>query len=673
METSSPNVLSKAMRNHWIMDYETLSNCFVGVFQHYKEDTRKVFVVHRLRNDFPQLIEFLLGNAAKGEWHISFNGLAFDSQITQFLLLEHKRLMALDVDELVSEIYAKAQGIIERQDGREFSEYPEKDLLIKQIDVFKLNHWDNPAKRSSLKWIQYSMDWENLLDMPISHTTAILTTEQIRTIVEYCINDVNSTREIYLKSRDQIALRMALSKEYDLELYSASEPRISRELFLHFLSKIIKMRKYDIKQLRTIRSEIKVSDIILPYIRFERPEFNMMLKFFNNLVINANETKGGLKHHIRYKGITTDFGLGGLHGCTNPGVYEAKDGMIIMTSDVTSFYPNLAIRNKWAPAHLPKEEFCQLYEWFFEERKKIPKKDPKNYVYKIILNSTYGLSNDINSFLYDPQFTMQITINGQLSLAMLYEMICEGIPGAIPLMQNTDGLETMIPAEYKDKYLEICKRWEEITQLQLEHDQYQKVILADVNNYIAVGEWKKVTKEDYDKALQNFQSYGKKEDDSYYLASTKCKGRFEVSDLALHKNKSYMIIPMALFNYFVKGMKPQDSLLLNRNILDYCAGVKGKGEWEFWETCVIDGKIIKSKLQKTVRYYVSRKGCKIVKTSEADGREIQLESGKWLQTVFVKYQKKKWEDYGVDEEYYLNAIQKEMENIEKSEKQLALF
>jgi hypothetical protein len=79
-----------------------------------------------------------------------------------------------------------------------------------------------------------------------------------------------------------------------------------------------------------------------------------------------------------------------------------------MSSDVVSYYPNLAIKNKWAPAHLPKEEFCEQYEWFFTERKKIPKKDPKNYVYKIILNSTYGLSNDKNSFLYDPEFTMRI-------------------------------------------------------------------------------------------------------------------------------------------------------------------------------------------------------------------------------------------------------------------------
>ena len=48
--------------------------------------------------------------------------------------------------------------------------------------------------------------------------------------------------------------------------------------------------------------------------------------------------------------------------------------------------------------------------------KRFLKSNPKNYVYKIILNSTYGLSNDQNSFLYDPQLTMRITINGQLKL-----------------------------------------------------------------------------------------------------------------------------------------------------------------------------------------------------------------------------------------------------------------
>ena len=655
------------------MDYETLTNCFVGVFQHYKNETRKVFIVHKLQNDFDKFVKFLQENVEKGEWHISYNGLAFDSQITQYVLLKHETLSKMTAEEIAEDLYKKAQKIIERQDGKEFLEYPEKDLKIRQIDLFKLNHWDNPAKRSSLKWIQFSMDWENLLDMPIHHSTVIESRKQLDIIVEYCINDVRSTKMIYEKSKEQIALRMALSKEYDINLYSASEPKISRELFLHFLSKVMPMRKYDIRQLRTSRSEINIGEIILDYVKFERIEFRQLLSRFKSLTINPDSTKGGFKYSIRYKGVTTDFGLGGLHGCASPGVYEAKDGMIIMTSDVTSFYPNLAIRNKWAPAHLPKHEFCELYEWFFEERKKIPKKDPKNYVYKIILNSTYGLSNDINSFLYDPEFTMRITINGQLSLAMLYEMICEGIPGAIPLMQNTDGLETMIPAEYKDKYLEICRKWEEMTLLQLEHDQYQKIILADVNNYIAIGNWKKVSKEEYESALSKFQAYGKEDDDGCYLASTKCKGRFEVSDLALHKNKSFMIIPMAVFNYFVKGIKPQDTLFLNRNILDYCAGVKAKGDWTFYEMCVINGEITKKELQHTVRYYVSKKGCKLTKINQADGREIQLESGKWLQTVFVKLEKKSWKDYGVDDDYYLKSIEQEINNIEQSTNQLALF
>lgn len=661
--------------DNWVMDYETLSNCFVGVFQHYKNETRKVFIVHRLQNDFKKLVEFLLDNVKKEEWHISYNGLAFDSQITQYIILKHEKLSEMPAEKIAQELYKKAQKIIERQDGKEFLEYPERELSISQIDLFKLNHWDNPAKRSSLKWIQFSMDWHNLLDMPIHHSTWIETKEQLEVIVQYCINDVRSTKEIYDKSKEQIALRAALTKEYDINLYSASEPKISRELFLHFLAKVMPMRKYDIRQLRTKRTEIVIGDIILDYVKFERLEFRNLLEKFRSLVIDPQNTKGGFKHHIRYKGVTTDFGLGGLHGCASPGVYEAKDGMIIMTSDVTSFYPNLAIRNRWAPAHLPKAEFCELYEWFFEERKKIPKKDPKNYVYKIILNSTYGLSNDENSFLYDPQFTMQITINGQLSLAMLYEMICEGIPEAIPLMQNTDGLETMIPADKKEKYLEICKTWEELTKLQLEHDQYQKLILADVNNYIAVHAWKEVSEEEYGKALDRVPSihHTKEEDGKFYIAATKCKGRFEVSDLALHKNKSFMIIPLGVFNYFVKGIKPEHTLVLNRNILDYCAGVKSKGDWKFFETCVISGEVITKELQHTVRYFVSEKGCKIMKINQVDGREIQIESGKWLQTVFTKFQEKHWKDYGVDESYYLQAIQQEINNIEKSTNQLALF
>lgn len=632
-------------KSHWVHDYETLLNCFVAVFEHYKTDEQKVFVIHELENNLPELIEFLMQNRDKKEWHISFNGLSFDSQITEFIIREAGVLSFMTAEEAANTIYKKAQSIIARQDRGEWAEFSEKDLSISQVDIFKLNHWDNPAKRSSLKWIQYSMDWYNIQEMPIHHSTFIHTREEIATIVQYCKNDVKSTKRIMQLSKDQINLRNTLSKEYNLNLRSASEPRISKELFLLFLSNKTGIKKYELRQMRTYRDVICVKDIILPYTKFSSETFQDLLDNFKMVMIDSNQTKGGFKYSVNYHGVKTDFGLGGVHGCNTPGIYESDDDMTIMTSDVTSFYPNLAIRNRWAPAHIPNEAFCEQYEWFFEERKKIPKSDPRNYVYKIILNSTYGLSNDKNCYLYDPEFTMRITINGQLSLMMLYEMIMENIPGAIPLMQNTDGIEIKIPNTYKEKYLELCKEWEKITNLQLEHDEYDKVILADVNNYIAVNKKGKY----------------------------KCKGRFEFEDLALHKNKSFLIVPKAIFNYFVNNIPPERYLMENRNIFDYCGGVKAKGDWVFKETCIVNREVVKRELQKTIRYYISNTGCKIIKVNTSDKREIQLEAGRWLQTDFSLYQEQNWEDYDINESYYLDKIYKEISNITPKKEQLSLF
>lgn len=627
--------------NHWVMDYETLSNCFIAVFQHYKEKKRRVYVVHSLypNTQFQDLVNFLIDNIANEEWHISYNGIAFDAQITEYILDNYENWKDLSNDEIARLLYQYAQYIISSQEEKR-SDYPEWKLRINQIDVFKLNHWDNAAKRSGLKWIQYSMDWDNVEDMPIHHTQEITTPEEIAMVVSYCINDVNSTKQVFEYSKEQIALRKSLSEEYGLNLYSASETRISKELFAHFLSKNLGIPKYELKKMKTQRDVVYLGECIFPYISFETPEFTELLEFFKGKVIK--ETKGSINHKVTFKGIDIYYGLGGIHAAVDGGIYTASEGYTIMTSDVTSFYPNLAIRNKLSPGHLPQEQFTNQYEWFFEERKKIPKSDPKNYVFKIILNATYGLSNDENSFLYDPKFTMSITINGQLLLTKLFEMLMLGIPGAKPIMLNTDGLEMMIPSCYKKDYMQICEQWEKLTMLNLEHDEYKKMIIGDVNNYIAVP--------------------------SSPDKTPKCKGRFEWQDLekkkvaVLHKNKSFLIIPKAIYAYFIDGIKPEDYIAQNRNIYDYCGGVKVKSDWQLIDISVIDGKIVENTQQKICRYFISRQGSKLIKRHKSDGREIQIESGKWLQKVFNKKEEVSFDDINL--EYYIESIYKEINNID---------
>jgi len=661
--------------NHYVMDYETLANCFVGVFTHYKTAEQEVFVVHKLQNDFTALVEFLERNKKKKEWHISYNGLTFDAQVTHYILDNYETLKSHEAEEIASTIYEYAQSCISKSNSRSWQDYAPWEMKIGQIDVFKLHHWDSPAKRSSLKWIQYSMDWDNILDMPIHHKTKIETKKELKTIIKYCINDVESTKEIYNRSKSEIALRKELTEKYGINLFSASEPKISKELFAYYLSKDLNISKYELKKLRTYRESIKVKNVILPNIEFKTPEFQLLLDKFNTVELDPTHLKGSFQYSVNYKGMKTKFGVGGAHGATTKGVYESGTDCVILTSDVKSFYPNLAIKNEWSPAHLPKREFCDLYEWFYNERIKIPKSNPMNYVYKIILNSTFGLSNEENSFLYDPELLIRITVNGQLTLMMLYEMIMEAIPGAVPLMQNTDSVETMVPRDSIEKYYEICKSWEAITNLRLEHDEYQKIILADVNNYIAVYNYKEVDMTSWKELKKNYPHYlFLCEKSKFYYAPTKCIGRFEFNNLQLHKNKSKLVIPKGIYAYFVKGMLPSDYIQSNKNILDFCIGGKSKGDWYQVSRYIDEDKLVEDKLQKINRYYVSNKGSKIIKVNSKDQREIQLESGHWLQTIYNKMKTfVRWSKYDIDNRYYIQAIEKEISNIMAESNQLKLF
>jgi hypothetical protein len=102
-------------RTHWVHDYETLANCFVACFEHYKTEERKIFVIHELRNDIKELVKLLEENIKLKEWHISFNGLEFDSQLTETIIKNKKKLLLLSGDEIARSLYEKAQKVITRR------------------------------------------------------------------------------------------------------------------------------------------------------------------------------------------------------------------------------------------------------------------------------------------------------------------------------------------------------------------------------------------------------------------------------------------------------------------------------------------------------------------------------------------------------------------------------
>jgi hypothetical protein len=78
-------------------------------------------------------------------------------------------------------------------------------------------------------------------------------------------------------------------------------------------------------------------------------------------------------------------------------------------------------------------------------------------------------------------------------------------------------------------------------------------------------------------------------------------------------------------------------------------------------------------LQHTIRYFISNSGSKIIKKHLTDGRDIQVEAGKWLQTVYTNHREQPLSDYDINYDYYLNKIRKEIESLDPSTNQLSLF
>jgi hypothetical protein len=229
--------------------------------------------------------------------------------------------------------------------------------------------------------------------------------------------------------------------------------------------------------------------------------------------------------------------------------------------------------------------------------------------------------------------------------------------------------------------MEICKKWEEMTNLILEFEDYEKLIIWDVNNYIGIFKPYEIEK---DKAKKMYDSsypkpLFKKRGDKYYHYPIKLKGRFEI-DKQLHKNKSYRIKPIAIYNYFVHGKSPEKTLEENTNIYDYCAGIRAKKGWRVIQTCIEDGDLFDEDSQKTIRYFISHKGCKLIKRKEEviDGdlqiKDIKVEASNVMEQVVIRIDPNKpFEDYNVNFKFYSNLIRKEIETVEPYTTQTSLF
>jgi len=614
-----------------IYDEETMQELFLIVVLVPGEHFRH-FEVSFWKNELDALAKFIEQHA--DHYWVGYNNLRFDSQVLEWILRNYQNWVDKSNLEICAMIAQYAQDTIHDSNYDVFPQYREESLSIRQLDPFKINHYDNKNRMVSLKRLEFEMDLENIEEMPIHHTKVGMTRQDVVDTIGYCINDVKATYKFFLvttgetdhplyKGNNQVQLRMDIEEEFGIKCLNFSDSKIGDEMIKKFYCEEKRILISDLPRKGTFRKVIPVKSCIAPYIEFVTPQLK---EFLAKLKKEVMKPKDEFKKSIKFYGNTYSFMRGGLHTENAPHVFEAHDDVFIIDWDVSSYYPAIIINNGKYPAHLGKE-FLNGYRKMFERRlelKPLAKHDKriKGIVgaLKLAVNSVYGKSSDMQNWIYDRLLTMFTTITGELSLMMLIEAY--ELAGIHVISANTDGVTIEIHAKDLAKMDEINKWWMEVTKYELERTDYQKIIFSTVNDYIAI-------KVGYEKATR--------EEKEEYI---KRKGDF-LTDFELHKNKSARVVPIALTNYYVHGIPIADSIRNHDNIFDFA--LRQKASKDFHYEGVKEGHT--TVYNKLIRYYVSKTGEKLLKVKNPEcttnaAKISQVEAGEWLMTVCNKLTKK---------------------------------
>lgn len=555
---------------HVVYDTEIFPNCFLlcakgGTGRHHQ------FEISSRRNDSVALLWWLSDLKKEGREMIGFNNLNFDYPLLHFIINSRTCDPAA--------IYRHAMAIINCENKFQYMVFP-SDRYVPQIDLFRVHHFDNKARMTSLKALEFNMRMPNIEDLPFP-VRSMLSHEQMDVLADYCRNDVEATVSFLKHSREQLDFRKQLSEKYGRDFMNYSDVKIGKEIFQISLEKVgVTCYTYgpegrEPKQ--TKRPRINLADCVPPYIRFDHPEFNRIKRHFETTTIT--QTKGAFDKLVaNVGGLEFKFGTGGLHASVDKEAFESNGDYMIHDVDVTSLYPSIAIENNLYPEHLGPV-FVQVYRQLRQQRVSHKKGTAENAMLKLALNGVYGASNDPFSVFFDPLFTMRITIGGQLMLAMLAEQLLM-VAGVRIIQCNTDGITLWMPRTAKFIVDAVCSRWERITRLSLETAEYRKMFVADVNSYLAQTVDGKV----------------------------KRKGRYE-HDLEWHQDASALVVPKVAEKVLLEGAAIGDTLRNWPDIMDFMLRVKvTKGSRLVIE---VDGQ--DADLERTQRYFISKDGYPMTK------------------------------------------------------------
>lgn len=562
--------------------------------------------------------------------YFGYNNNKYDRLMLSALLMYYNQFDK--PGKLIEFLYDASQRIIRNSDNDVLWQDNFTNMLMKNrlnfrdldlFQIFRLDHFHKSLKQTSIniKWynlLEYHMPPISELDVDYYYRLTEnrgLSIEQLNRLYrnsferylhpswkkemeEYNDNDVFICCELVRMNQEEIRLRYMISKEYEINVLSASRSTIADKVIVKLYSKFTGLHPKQFIDTKTIRRKIEVSEILSDKIQFLSPQLNDLLQSLRSLVLRGE--KGEFERTFTYAGTSYTLATGGLHSNEIPAIYVADDKQTIVDRDVTSYYPNLIRSLKVCQKHLNPKAWFRIADTIVDERtehKHLAKDKSLSLIQqikhftaaaclKIVANAgIFGKMGSEKSFLCDKKAMYKVTINGQLFLLMLIERLEDA--GIHVISANTDGIVTIVPKGLEETADNICHWWEKHLGLELEFTSYSKYITEGVNSYLTV------------------KTDGKK----------KFKGRMNPKMYLEDLSKGYNspIVAKAVTEYFINGTPVMETLRNSKSILDFCRTQNVNRKYYIEYTHVVDHKMVVEEVQRNTRFYVSLTGGLLMK------------------------------------------------------------
>lgn len=537
-----------------------------------------------------------------------YNNLHYDNPVINYII-EYEHVLAENpVPVITNSIFNLSREITNSGENIEKWKRWKYQVWFDSFDILTMLY--SNKLRVGLKEIQVTMQYKNVQEF-VCDWSKPLPIEDFDSMIDYNINDIESTSALLDRCKKDIDLRLAIEDEYGVKVLSKDGVNIGMKILTHKYLEKTGLTWWDIKDLRSPQAYIPLKDVILPFIKYDSPILKSVLDEMKTQVVSPD--RKGYEKNFVFGGLRYTVGVGGIHSKNDPEIIIPAEDEMLIDIDVASLYPSMLIEYGFYPKHLGPE-FLEVYSQIRSERIEAKHNGDKikDSTLKLALNGLSGNLQNEHNFCYSPFAVMQIRINGQLLLLMLAEKLVE--LGCRIVQANTDGLFVLLKKSIYDKVNIVCREWEQLTKLTLEEDRFEAMYQYAINDYIAV-------KEGYAKKKHEFRDFTavmdpKTGDHIKYGATNakgetyrnmdeirkdyiKTKGMF-ITEVLLGKGLSPKIIPEAIIKYFVDGIPVEDTVKGCTDIKKFLMSEKTGKQWHV--------EYMNQEIQRTNRFYASTDG-----------------------------------------------------------------